>query len=79
MELGATAQHERMKLEAVKDAAAALARAVAVEPAARDVRDRAARAAVKAGVCPGVVAQAAGISPGRVTHITLAPRSSGLV
>ncbi len=74
MELGATAHHERMKLEAVEDAAAALARAVAVEQAARDARDRAVRAAVKAGVRPGQVAKAAGISPGRVTHITLVPR-----
>lgn len=76
MELRATAAHERMKLEAVEDAAAALAQAVAIERAARDARDRAVRAAVKSGVRPGVLARAAGISPGRVTHITLAPRAS---
>lgn len=76
MDLGATAQHERKKLDAVEDAAAALARAVAVEQAAQDVRDRAVRAAVKAGVPSGLVAKAAGISAGGVTHITFAQRSS---
>ena len=64
----------RQKLEAVEDAAAALAGAVAAERRARDVHDRAVRAAVKAGVRPSRVAEAAGISPGRVTHLTLAPK-----
>ncbi|MFK5645129.1 hypothetical protein ACI3ET_01255 [Ornithinimicrobium sp. LYQ121] len=74
MDVGATAKHERMKLEAVEDAAAALARAVEVEREARDARDRAVRAAVKAGVRPSVVATAAGLTPGRVSHLTLAPK-----
>ncbi len=74
LDLGASARHERQKLEAVEDAAAALARAVEVERKARDQRDRAVRAAVRAGVRPSRVAEAAGISPGRVTHLTLAPR-----
>lgn len=63
-----------MKLEAVEQAAAVLARAVKEERKARDLRDRMVRAAVKAGVKPSRVAEAAGISPGRVTHLTLAPR-----
>lgn len=75
MDLGASARHERMKLQAVEDAAASLARAVEEERRARDLRDRAVRAAVKAGVRPSRVADAAGISPGRVTHLTLAPRA----
>ena len=75
MDVGATAEHERRKLEAVEDAAAVLARAVKAEREAREVRDRAVRAAVKAGVRPSSVAEAAGISAGRVTHLTLAPRS----
>lgn len=75
MDAGASAEHERRKLEAVEDAAAALARAVEVERKARDLRDRAVRAAVKAGVRPSRVADAAGISPGRVKHLTVAPRS----
>lgn len=74
VDIGATPAHERMKLEAVEDAAAALARAVKVEREARDQRDRAVRAAVKAGVRPSRVAEAAGITPGRVTHLTIAPR-----
>lgn len=75
MDAGASAEHERRRLEAVEDAAAALARAVEVERKARDLRGRAVRAAVKAGVRPSHVAEAAGISPGRVTHLTVAPRS----
>ncbi len=73
MDIGATAAHERMKLEAVEAAAAALERAVLEERRAREARNRAVRAAVKAGVRPSVVAKAAGISPGRVSHLTLAP------
>lgn len=72
-ELGASAQHERRKLEAVEDAAAAHAVAAAAEQAARDLRDRAVRAAVRAGVPPSKVARAAGLSPGRVSHLTIAP------
>lgn len=63
MDAGASAHHERMKLEGVEDAAAALARAVETERAARELRDRAVRAAVKAGVPPSRVAEAAGIQP----------------
>lgn len=74
MDVGATAEHERRKLEAVEDAAAALVRAVQAEREARELRDRAVRAAVKAGVRPSLVAEAAGISLGRVTHLKLAPR-----
>lgn len=74
VKIGASGRHERMKLEAVEDAAAALERAAAQERQARDARDRAVRAAVKAGVRPSAVARAAGITPGRVTHLTLAPR-----
>lgn len=74
MDTGASAAHERQKLEQVADAAAALARAVDAERQARDARDRAVRAAVRAGIPPGQVAKAAGISAGRVTHLTLAPR-----
>lgn len=74
LDLGASARHEKQKLEAVEDAAAALARAVQAEREARELRDRAVRAAVKAGVRPSRVAQAAGISAGRVTHLTLAPK-----
>lgn len=74
LDAGATPAHERMKLDVVEDAAAVLRRAVEEERRARDARDRAVRAAVKAGVRPGLVAKAAGISAGRVTHITLAPR-----
>ena len=55
--------------------AAALERAVLEERRAREARDQAVRAAVKAGVRPSVVAEAAGISPGRVSHLTLAPRA----
>ena len=73
LDLGASAAHERKKLDVVEDAAAVLRRAVVEERRARDARDRAVRAAVKAGVRPGRVAKAAGISAGRVTHITLAP------
>lgn len=59
MDIGATAEHERRKLEAVEDAAAALARAVQTEREARELRDGAVRAAVKAGVKPSRVAEAA--------------------
>lgn len=74
MDIGASTRHERMKLEAVEDAAAELARAVEAERQARDRRDRAVRAAVKAGVRPSRVAEAAGITQGRVTHLTIAPK-----
>lgn len=74
MDVGATAEHERRKLEAVEDAAAVLARAVQAERRAREQRDRAVRAAVKAGVRPSQVAEAAGITPGRVTHLAIAPK-----
>jgi hypothetical protein len=50
MDLGASATHERMKQEAVEEAAAVYARAA---------RDRAVRAAVLAGVPSAQVAQAA--------------------
>lgn len=73
--VGATARHERAKLDAVESAAAELARAVGLERRAREIRDQAVRAAVKAGIPPSQVASAAGISPGRVTHLTIAPRS----
>lgn len=75
MDLGATARHEQTKLEAVEDAASALQRARAEYERARDSRDRTVRAAVRSGVAPGLVAQAAGISPGRVSHLTSAPRT----
>lgn len=74
MDLGATPAHERRKLEAVEDAAAAFERARATYEQARETRDRAVRAAVKAGVAPGLVAQAARLSAGRVSHLTSAPR-----
>lgn len=74
MDLGASARHERQKLQAVQEAAAVLRRAVEAERRARDLRNRAVRAAVEAGVRPTRVAEAAAISPGRVTHLTLAPR-----
>ena len=44
-DLGASAEHERRKLEQVALAAAELQRAVAVEQRAREVRDLAVRAA----------------------------------
>lgn len=71
MDLGASAAHERKKLEAVQDAAAQLRRAEADYRAAKDARDRAVRAAVKAGVPGSHVANAAGLSQGRVS--TIAP------
>lgn len=74
MDVGASAAHERRKLDQVTDATAELGRAVAAEQQAREARDRAVRAAVRAGIPPGQVAKAAGISAGRVTHLTLAPR-----
>ena len=70
---GASARHEEQKLEAVEEAASVLARAVELERSAREQRDRAVRAAVKAGVRPSRVAAVAGISAGRVTHLTVAP------
>lgn len=73
--IGASARHERAKLDAVHAAAAALRDAVETERRARELRDRAVRAAVNAGVPPGRVAAAAGISPGRVSHLTIAPRA----
>lgn len=75
MDTRASAAHERRKLGQVADAAAELARAVAAQQQARDARDRAVRAAVRAGIPPGKVATAAGISAGRVTHLTIAPRT----
>lgn len=74
LDVGASAAHERRKLEQVTEAAAELARAVAAQEQARATRDRAVRAAVLAGIPPGQVAKAAGISSGRVRHLTLAPR-----
>ncbi|GGK64294.1 hypothetical protein GCM10011509_10830 [Ornithinimicrobium pekingense] len=74
MDVGATAEHERRKLEAVEHAAAALARAVQTAREARAMRDGAVRAAVKAGVKPSRVAEAGGISAGRVTHLTCTSR-----
>lgn len=74
MDIGASPAHERRKLDAVEDAAAAFERARAAYEQARDARDRAVRAAVKAGVTPGAVAKAAGLSAGRVSHLTAAPR-----
>lgn len=76
MDIGASSAHERRKIEAVEDSAVAFERARTVYEQARDARDRAVRAAVMAGVAPGVVAQAAGLSPGRVSHLTSAPRRS---
>lgn len=75
MDLGASATHERMKLEAVEEAAAVYARAAAEAARERAARDRAVRAAVLAGVPSAQVAQAAGLSPGRVSHLTCAPKS----
>lgn len=74
MELGASATHEVRKLEAVEEAASALARALEQYEQARGRRDAAVRAAVNAGVRPGRVAKAAGLSPGRVSHLVIAPR-----
>lgn len=74
MDIGATSTHERRKLEEVEDAAAALARAREEYERARDRRDRAVRAAVNAGVAPSTVARAAGVTPGRVSHLTIAPK-----
>lgn len=71
MDMGATARHERTKLEAVEDAAARLTRAAAEHEAAREARDAAVRAAVRAGVPSQDVARAAGLSGGRVS--TIAP------
>lgn len=69
-QLGASADHERRKLEGVIAAAAVLARAVQALETARDARDRAVRAAVNAGILQGRVAQAAGLSAGRVSNLT---------
>lgn len=41
MDVGASAEHERRKLEQVADAAAELSRSVAEEQRAREARDRA--------------------------------------
>lgn len=75
-DLGASADHEQRKLEAVEVAAAVLAKTVQAQEAARDARDRAVRAAVTSGIPPGRVAKAAGLSAGRVSHLTTAPRST---
>lgn len=72
-DLGASAEHERRKLEQVALAAAELQRAVEAEQRAREARDLAVRAAVRAGIPPGMVAKAAGITPARVSHLTIAP------
>lgn len=71
----ASARHESVKLEAVRTSTAALEAAVEAERRARELRDQAVRAAVKAGVPAGQVAAAAGLWAGRVSHITMAPRS----
>lgn len=71
--LGASANHERRKLDAVREAAGDLERAVAAERRARELRDLAVRAAIKAGVPSVQIAEAAGVSAGRITHIATAP------
>lgn len=76
MDIGASSDHEQSKIEAVEDTAAVFQRARTAYEQARDARDRAVRAAVRAGISPGVVAKAAGLSPGRVSHLTAAPRRS---
>lgn len=74
MEVGASARQERVKLEAVETLrrpSPGLWR----RNVGRVMRVmRTVRAAVEAGVRPGQVATAAGITAGRVTHITLAPK-----
>ncbi len=74
VEVGASVAHERRKLEAVEDAAAAFARAAAEAVRAREVRDRAICAAVQAGVPYTEISKVVGLSIGRVSHIAHAPR-----
>lgn len=74
MDLGASARHERVKMEAVEDAAVVLERLALQYEEARETRDRAVRAAVQAGVPMTTVARLAGLSVGRVSQLTNAPR-----
>lgn len=70
----ASSRHERLMLEAVEDAASALDRAAHEYERARESRDRAVRAAVRAGVSTGVVARAANLSDGRVSQLAYASK-----
>lgn len=74
VDVGASAEHERRLLERVREAAASLEAAKLEAARARELRDRAVRAALGAGVQGGVVAEAAGLTGGRVTWIKKAPR-----
>lgn len=69
VEITASAAHEIRLLDRVADAAALLARAEAEAARAREVRDGAVRAALKAGLPGGRVAGAAGLSGGMVSRI----------
>lgn len=73
-DLGASAEHERRKLEAVEDANASHERASRAENEARESRDRAIRAAVRAGVSYAEICRATGLSAARVSHIANASR-----
>lgn len=68
-EIGASAAHERRLLERLEDAAAELARAEEAAQRAREVRDGAVRAALKAGIPGGQVAEVAGLSQGMVSRL----------
>ncbi|QDO89930.1 hypothetical protein FNH13_17675 [Ornithinimicrobium ciconiae] len=70
----ASDRHERQLLERVSAAAAELERTEAEANAARERRDQAVRAAVRAGVPGGLIAQGAGVSQGLVSRLTNAPR-----
>lgn len=74
MDLGASAAHERQLLERVSAAAAEMDRVDTEFKAARERRDQAVRAAVRAGVQGAQVAAAAKISQGLVSRLSNAPR-----
>lgn len=73
-EITATAKHEERLLERLEDAAAVLRRAEEDVARARAARDRAVRAATKAGIAGSRVSETAGLSAGMVSRIVHAPR-----
>jgi len=68
-EIGASATHETRLLDRLADATAELVRAQAAAARARELRDGAVRAALRAGLPGGRVADAAGLSGGMVSRI----------
>ncbi|GAA1174245.1 hypothetical protein GCM10009584_14310 [Ornithinimicrobium humiphilum] len=76
MHIGASVAHERRKLEAVADAHAAHERAARAERVAREARDRAIHAAVRAGVSYAEISRTTGLSVARVSHIANASNVS---